>query len=250
MDCFWLRIKCRGCIEYDFYRRRTIDGFEIEAVIGGAEIERFFAESKALPRTWGWKDKTVVPLPDVDEAEPVLLCRVRGTADLEVLHELPLEGADGASFTVGQRRQILLAQLVGDADPSREFRVTPGTLASRHLTTEGFRSSISAALAGASSSLELPSALEESLTSLGQLLSEKGLPNDLHLGLLPQRPGGLPSLVSVFVGDNPAERALCDNVRETGRSIEINVEGGGVMSHDPLSQRNAGRRILGNGRSA
>jgi hypothetical protein len=33
---------------------------------------------------------------------------------------------------------------------------------------------------------------------------------------------------------------LCDNVRETGRPIEINVEGGGVKSHDPLSQANAG----------
>ncbi len=44
--------------------------------------------------------------------------------------------------------------------------------------------------------------------------------------------------------------SLCANVRETGSLVEFNVEGGGVMLHDPLSQKNAGRRFLGNGRSA
>jgi hypothetical protein len=44
--------------------------------------------------------------------------------------------------------------------------------------------------------------------------------------------------------------SLCANVRETGSPVEFNVEGGGVMMHDPLSQKNASRRFLGNGRSA
>ena len=46
-----------------------------------------------------------------------------------------------------------------------------------------------------------------------------------------------------------AGSTLCANVRETGSPVEFNVEGGGVMMHDPLSQKNAGRRFLGNGRS-
>jgi hypothetical protein len=42
------------------------------------------------------------------------------------------------------------------------------------------------------------------------------------------------------VGYVEFDRPLCDNVRETGRPVEINVEGGGVKSNDPLSHRNAG----------
>ena len=45
-------------------------------------------------------------------------------------------------------------------------------------------------------------------------------------------------------------RTLCANVRETGRPFEFNVEGGGVMSHERFSQRNAGFGFLGAGRSA
>jgi hypothetical protein len=52
------------------------------------------------------------------------------------------------------------------------------------------------------------------------------------------------------IGPDAIPSALCANVRETGSPVEFNVEGGGVMMHDPLSQKNAGRRFLGNGRSA
>jgi len=46
--------------------------------------------------------------------------------------------------------------------------------------------------------------------------------------------------IGVGISVEARRRSLCANVRETGSSIEINVEGLGVAFHDPLSQTNAG----------
>src|SRR5919108_2619541 len=72
--------------EYDYFRRRVKDGFEITAVLGG--VGETFASSMRIPALWGWKDGSLVDIPDEDGAVPALHVHVVGTPELEAKHEI------------------------------------------------------------------------------------------------------------------------------------------------------------------
>ena len=76
--------------EYDFFRRRVNDGFQITAVLG--DLDEEVVSVMRTPPLHGWLGGTLTPLPDEDSAEPVLVSRVVASQDLELSHMLVSPG--------------------------------------------------------------------------------------------------------------------------------------------------------------
>lgn len=91
--------------EIDYFERKTALGFSIEAVLGDLPAE-FQAEYIRHVEGWNSNDQTVVPEPDGRNIEPVIRVRVRGTDDMDVIHEFAKPESEGARFGPGIRRQI------------------------------------------------------------------------------------------------------------------------------------------------
>lgn len=190
--------------EYDYYHRRVSDGFSIEAFIGGIEATNL-ASDGLTPALWGWVNGEPVPFPDEGGAEAVLHCSVRGTADLELIHEVIGENGQPQPFKVGLRKKMWLARLAGEERSSRELRLGSGTLLDQYLDPAGIRPSIHAAVSAASSRLTLPPELAKNLSSLAIRFDSEGLPKNLHLGLFPQYANSSTGMVALFTGDKPEE---------------------------------------------
>jgi putative ATP-dependent endonuclease of the OLD family len=190
--------------EFDYCRRKVCDGFSIEAFIGGFEPSSLSSDG-VIPALWGWLNGEPAPLPDEGGAEAVLHCSVRGTSELELVHEIIGENSQPQPFKVGLRRKLLLARLAGEERSSRDLRLGSGTLLNEFLEPAGIRPAIYAAVSGASSKLSLPAELAKNLSSLGTRFEAEGLPKNLHLGLFPQQGNASTSMVALFTGDKPEE---------------------------------------------
>lgn len=187
--------------EFDYFDRNVADGFEIQACL--AVDDDVLASERTTPPIWGWRDGHRVELPE-EGTEPVIVVRARGTAELEVVHEIIPPAGDPVLLTVGFRKKLLLARLVGEDRASRDLRVTQGSLLDRLLGRADLRGVLAGAISIASAQLQLPQEVSESVQRLAGLLDEAGLPHDLHLGLaaIPGLP--LPGLLTLLQGQDPA----------------------------------------------
>ncbi|NBJ09485.1 AAA family ATPase [Microvirga sp. SYSU G3D207] len=195
------------CSEFDYYGRRVGNGFEITAVINVPD-PRLLATDRFPPLLQGWRNGEVTPLPDEDGAEPVIVVRVRGTPDMEALHEIvpPTEAVECPPFSVALRRRFALARLSGEDRAPRDLRVGPGSLLDKYLGRTDFRPALHQAVAVASRSLELPTSVQEGVASMAALFERANLPTDLHLGIVPPAGGTtLPGMVTLLHGADPAE---------------------------------------------
>jgi putative ATP-dependent endonuclease of OLD family len=180
------------------------DGFEIEAFIGGLDLAALGTDQR-LPHLFGWEDNRPVSLPE-GSAEPVLRCRVRGTPDLELVYELPIEGAEQAPpFTPALRRKLMLARLAGEDRASRDLRLGTGSLLDRHLKTSDMRGSVHAAIADATADMEIPQTSGDALAAITRTFGAAGLPTDLHLGLVPTQGNALVGMVALVCGPSVTE---------------------------------------------
>jgi putative ATP-dependent endonuclease of the OLD family len=192
------------CSEFDFHRRRLADGFEIEAYIGSLDLAALGTDQR-LPHLFGWENNRPVPLPE-GGAEPVLRCRVRGTPDLELVYELPLEGTEQAPpFSSALRRKLMLARLAGEERASRDLRLGTGSLLDRHLKTADMRGAVHAAIAEATADMTIPQASQDALAAITRTFGSAGLPTDLHLGLVPTQGNALVGMVALVSGPTATE---------------------------------------------
>jgi putative ATP-dependent endonuclease of OLD family len=192
------------CSEFDFHRRRLADGFEIEAFIGSLDFAALGTDQR-LPHLFGWDNGEPVALPE-GSAEPVLRCRVRGTPDLELVYELPLEGTEQAPpFSPALRRKLMLARLAGEERASRDLRLGTGSLLDRHLKTSDMRGSVHAAIADATGGMAIPQASQDALAAIMHTFRSAGLPADLHLGLVPTQGNALVGMVALVSGPTVTE---------------------------------------------
>lgn len=195
------------CSEFDYHKRRVSEGFEIEAVIKVPD-PRLLATNRFPPLLQGWRCGQLMPFPDEDGAEPVVVVRARGTPDMEVFHEIvpPTPGAEFQPFPVPLRRKLALARLSGEDRAPRDLRVGAGSLLDRYLGRTEFRPALHQAVATASRSLELPASLHDGMLRMSTLFAQAGLPTDLHLGIVPP-PGAitLPGMVTLLNGADPAQ---------------------------------------------
>jgi len=91
--------------EIDYFGRNTDLGFTIEAVIG-ALTGPFMAEVRQHLEGWRERDKAIVPEPNGDGVEPVVRVRVRGTPELEILHDFVKPESEGARVSPRLRLQL------------------------------------------------------------------------------------------------------------------------------------------------
>ena len=189
--------------EYHYFRRRLHEGFEIEAVLGG--LTDAVTGSMRVAPLRGWLKGELQPLPDEAGAEPVLVTRLTGSADLELTYELIPPSGDPLPFTTAMRQQLILAELGADDRGSRELRLAQGSLLERHLSGIDFRRPLTSAIANASTRLELPEEAQEAIARISERFRTEGLPSALRLGLLAPQGFPLVGLLSLFSGADPAE---------------------------------------------
>ncbi|MDQ2081035.1 AAA family ATPase [Xanthobacteraceae bacterium Astr-EGSB] len=192
------------CSEFDYRQRRISDGFEIEAYIGNLDLQALGTEQR-LPNLFGWRQNAPTPLPE-GEAEPVLRCRVRGNADLELIYELPIENDEQPPpFSPALRRKLMLARLAGEERAARDLRLGTGSLLDRHLKTADMRASVHNTIAAATESMAVPTSAEAALNKIRESFHLAGAPFDLHLGLVPTMGNALVGMVALMSGPKVTE---------------------------------------------
>jgi putative ATP-dependent endonuclease of OLD family len=187
--------------EFDYFERSVADGFEIEACL--AIPENILATERVTPPLWGWGNGRRFELPE-DGTEAVLVPKVRGTPDLEIVHEMAAPASDPMPFPVGLRKKLLLARLAGEDRAMRDLRVTPGSMLDRFLGRTELRGTLAGAIAAASRELDLPPEIVTSVRRLAEVFDQAGLPADLHLGLAALPGISLPALVTLLEGQDAA----------------------------------------------
>jgi putative ATP-dependent endonuclease of OLD family len=190
--------------EYDYFRRRVDDGFQITAVLG--DLDEDAVSAMRSPPLHGWLGGALCPLPDENGAEAVLVARVIGSPDLELTHVLLEPGEAGeVSFSVAHRRRLLLSRVASGARASTEFRLGRGTLLDRHASGTALRAALRTAVADASAGLALPEEADDALERLRTLFAEAGLPEDLHLSIITPQGWSLLTLVGLLQGGTSSE---------------------------------------------
>jgi putative ATP-dependent endonuclease of OLD family len=208
------------CSEFDYWRRRISEGFEIEAYIGNLDLQALGTEQR-LPHLFGWLNGAPVPLPEGD-AEAVLRCRVRGTEDLELVYELPIEGSEQPPmFSSGLRRKLMLARLSGEERASRDLRLGTGSLLDRHLKTSDMRASVHNTIAAAAEAMSVPETAAIALNSIRETFRLAGVPSDLHLGLVPTLGNALVGMVALMNGANVTEAIPVTNAGTGTKQIAL-----------------------------
>ena len=91
--------------EIDYFGRNTDVEFSIEAVIGELTLS-FSAEVRAHLEGWRDEQHEVVPETDGDGIEPIVRVRVRGSSDLDAVHEFAKPEAEGARFSPRLRIEL------------------------------------------------------------------------------------------------------------------------------------------------
>lgn len=185
--------------EFDYYQRKPEDGFEIYAVLGGFdEAELAKAQGGRIPAIRKWEDDQVHQIPD--GGEPCLEVRVKGTPDLEVIHEI-VEGLDPETrFPVAARRLTGLVRLYDWNRTGRDLRFTQGSLLERQIGRADLRPVIQKAVSGVDP--QWPQDVADGLDKLKRLFEEQGLPKELFLGLTAQAGSSLSGSVSLLAGED------------------------------------------------
>lgn len=221
------------CSEFDFHRRRLTEGFEIEAYIGSLDLAALGTDQR-LPHLFGWDTDRPVPLPE-GTAEAVLRCRVRGTPDLELVYELPLEGTEQPPpFSSALRRKLMLARLAGEERASRDLRLGTGSLLDRHLKTADMRGSVHAAIANATSDMVIPQASRNALEAITRTFGSVGLPTNLHLGLVPTQGNALVGMVALVFGPTVTEAIPLTHAGSGTRQLALISLSAALLSTSPI----------------
>ena len=163
--------------ELDYFERDSEQGFEIEAVVGDLTKE-FAAECHRYLEGWREEPGEVVPEPDGDGIEAVVRVRVRGSAELEHLHEFAKPEAEGARFFPRLRRQIGWVFDGRRRDPARQLFFYQGGLLDRLFASadvDGPLETLRQALRDGTSAINRDESVADVLGMLSTDLEELGL---------------------------------------------------------------------------
>lgn len=210
--------------EFDYFERNVGKGFKIEAAIavGGdtvANTGRF-----PIPPIRGWLDGRLTELPDEDGSEPVLVCRLTGTSDLEAVFEVI--GADEDTRTPLSRtlRQRIGLMRLGCGDRwDRDLRLVQGGALDRFMEGQQLRHSILQAIVSTPIHDELGHEPKHALSEIGERFSSRSLPHPVRLGLVGTPGVSLAASVGLMVGEND-ETALPLPAYGTGTRRLASVE--------------------------
>lgn len=187
--------------EFDYYNRKISEGFEIEAFIGGEDLIECF-KSERVPPLWGWLHEKPCPLPDENGAEPVLKCRVKGTADLELEYHLVNPCGEEVLFTSSLRRKMALSQLSGETTAHRNLRLGQGSLLDQFLEKPNLRPILLESMASASQDVELPEKVTQALGNLRTVFTDSGIEGTINLGVVPLQSNALSNMFCLVRGED------------------------------------------------
>lgn len=184
--------------EFDYYQRDISAGFEIEAVIAGVPPEIL----GRIPMVRGWKDGEVLPLPDENGAEPVLVVRVSGTSDLEVSHQVVPSSGEPGPFSTGIRQRLPFARVNASEYYLREFRLGRGSLLDKTIEGSSLRGLVPGLINQAG--IDLPADVAKRLEDLKAEFLRAGIAKELSLGVIAPYGYSLTGMIGLLSGDEQA----------------------------------------------
>jgi putative ATP-dependent endonuclease of OLD family len=209
--------------EIDYYGRKPELGFAIEATLGELP-PAFIADVRRHLEGWRPDGEELVAEPDGEGVEPVVRVRVRGTDDLDLLHEFAKEESDGARFSPGVRAKVGWVFDGRARDPSRQLAFYQGGLLERLFNDVDLTPATEAlktALKGGAEAVNAEEGIEAKLESLASDLRRLGL---------------------LETDEVPAFEAGAVSLRELLQSLRLTMPGGDVQI--PLSRQGRGAQRL------
>ncbi|AMC35281.1 ATP-dependent nuclease [Janthinobacterium sp. B9-8] len=190
----------------DYWQRKVEEEFCIEAVI---QLPDSIGINRQSTVAWPWEwdgANAVLPKLDTDEnsGQPVYKIQVRGTADLELVHELVQPDGSSIHFSTALRRSIGLVRLAGDDKNDRDLRLIQGSGLDRLLADKGLRAKLGRKIALDSIEDELNPEAQEKLSELDTKFGERALPTELGLGFV----GGAGLSINALVGLTAKKNAI------------------------------------------
>lgn len=163
--------------ELDYYDRNVAAGFEIEVVLGDLSTELLAEAADGLE---GWRSETgeVVSEVDGEGVEPCIRLRVRGTDDLEVIHEWAKPEIAGMRFGPRLRSNFGWVFDGRAREPSRQLAFYQGGLLDRVFSgvdMEPALTMLREALSKGADGLNADASVAGVLTTLAQDLDALGL---------------------------------------------------------------------------
>lgn len=183
----------------DYFDRQVEGGFAIEAVMS---LPPASGISQQLRPSWPWLwngSEAVMPSTDSEGAasQPVYRLRVRGTPELDIVHEILQPDGSTDNLPVGLRRSIGLVRLSGDDRNDRDLRLVQGSALDRLLSDKGLRSRLTNQLAKADVKSELGSEGQKALGELNTSFENASLPSGLDLAVTGGPGASLASMVGL-----------------------------------------------------
>jgi putative ATP-dependent endonuclease of the OLD family len=171
----------------DYFDRNSQAGFVIEATM---TLPATSGVNQQVKPSWPWAwNGTEARVPVADEehtatpTDPVYKVRVRGTDELDLLHEIVQPDGTADLFSVGLRRAIGLVRLSVDDRNDRDLRLVQGSALDRLLSDKGLRSRLTNELAKSNVQSELSAEAQKMLAALDVAFQKKSLPHGLDLAI-------------------------------------------------------------------
>lgn len=244
----------------DYHLRDVEAGFTVEGVMS-LPPETEIANQFKTAWPWMWDgENPVVPAPDPEQeatGTPVYKLCVRGTSDLELIHEIVQPDETTIGFSVGLRRAIGLVRLSGDDRNDRDLRLVQGSALDRLLSDRGLRSRMAHELADNPIIEELSDDARGALESLKEVFESDSLPHELDIavtggqgfsiaaliGLTAEREGVPLPLVSWGAGTR--RLAALAIARQTQANVPITLVDEVERGLEPYRQRFLMQRLQG-----
>ncbi len=197
--------------DFDYYGRNVEPGFQIEAAIAlpdacGAD----FAQTKW---PWLWNGEEAV-IPSIEESDKpggndsVFRIRVKGTPDLEAVHEVLQPDSSTANLSAGLRKEIGLLNLGARDDDDRDLRLVHGSALERLVGDSSLKARVALELG----KMDFKSTLDElgrkSLAGLNSAFEDSGLPSNLGITVVGSKRYFSTSMVGITSSSGEVELPL------------------------------------------
>lgn len=209
--------------EIDYFGRDPVDGFLIEAVVGGLD-EPMLAETNRFLEGWRTETGELVSEPDGEGIEPIVRVRVRGTPEFDLLHEFAKPEAEGARFGRPLRSSLGWVFDGRQRDPARQLAFYQGGMLDRLFAPDALDPAVT----------ELRAALETGATAVND--------DDAVAGVLAGLAEDLRRLGLVGDGERPEFEVGAVSQRELLQSLRLALPAQGVQI--PLFRQGRGAQRL------
>jgi putative ATP-dependent endonuclease of the OLD family len=213
----------------DYWRRDVEKEFIIEAVMSLPDSCGIHTLSKhAWPWEWDGREPQRPKLEDdgcAEPAQPVYRVRVRGTAEMDLAHELLQPDDTTDHFPVAIRRAIGLLRLSGDDRNDRDLRLVQGSALDRLLSDKTLRARLGHKLTESDVLSQLKDDAKEKLESLDKAFLKQALPNSLGLGFTGSQGLSASALIGLTADEDGVQLPLASWGAGTRRLAALEIAG-------------------------